>query len=71
MKEDSYIGYVCKIDYDWHFEGDIYGVRIYPCIETLKEYRKCTDGCGIVKVRISLEEVIDKGRPYGKEKETD
>ena len=57
MKEDRF-GYMCKIDWDWELGEAMGGTTIYPSLKDLKANHDFN--CGIVKVRISLEEVIDE-----------
>jgi len=58
-KEPRY-GYMCKVDFDWELGCAMGGNDIYPSIKDLKENRKCVSECGIVKVKITLEEVIQE-----------
>lgn len=63
----SRIAYACKIDFDWELGEALGGSVLYPSIEDLKEHHSCVEDCGIVKVKVSLEEVISDGKPWGKE----
>ena len=58
MKSDRF-GYICKIDWDWELGEALGGSKIYPNIDDLKENHLCWKDCGIVKVKVSFEEVID------------
>ena len=60
MKEDSYYAYVCKTDWDYHFPDDWHGVNIYFSEESIRKHSPCVESCGIVKVKVSFEEVIDE-----------
>lgn len=55
---DKY-GYMCKIDWDYEVGSALGGNIVYPSIKDLKKNHS-TVGCGIVKVKVTLEEVIDE-----------
>ena len=55
------IGYMCKTDFDEELENNIKGNTIYPSIEALKKNKSCASECGIVKVVVTVEEVIEEG----------
>jgi len=57
----EYTAYCCKTDWDYHFPDDWDGVSIYFSEKSIKHHRKCVGECGIVKVKVSFEEIIDKG----------
>lgn len=59
MKEDKF-GYMCKTDWDWELGEAMGGCDVYPSVEDLKENRKCAKQCGIVKVKVSFEEIISE-----------
>lgn len=60
MKEEDRYGYMCKIDFDWEVGHATGGNTIYPSVKDLKKNHDF--GCGIVKVKILLEEVVEKGK---------
>lgn len=60
----EYIAYVCKTDWEWHFPDDFDGVNLYFSEESIKKHRKCVEECGIVKVKVSLEEVVQERKPW-------
>jgi len=62
MKE--YTAYVCKTDWNYHFPDDADGVTVYFSEESLKKNRKCVEECGIVKIKVSFEEVVEKGKGF-------
>ena len=62
QEEKEYTAYVCKTDWDYHFPDDWHGVDIYFSEKSIREHRKCVKECGIVKVKVSFEEVIEKGK---------
>lgn len=56
------VGYMCKTDWDEHVPDDYGGWRVYPSMESLKSHAKCTTmGCGVVKVSMKLEQIIERG----------
>jgi hypothetical protein len=61
VKKESKIGYMCAVDYAFELdECNLHGAEVYSSLEALKEKRKCTNTCGIVKVSVVLEEVVQK-----------
>lgn len=50
-------GYMCGVSFEQHLEETI--EVIYPNIESLKESETCWKKCGIVKVKIQLEEWVE------------
>ena len=66
MKEKPRYGFMCQIDFH-HELGEAYPyTEIYPSIKTLKEQRDCVKECGIYKVKIVIEKVIQKGTNWTK-----
>lgn len=63
MNETRY-GYMCKVDFDWELGEALGGTTIYPSIDDLKSKRPCVFTCGIVKVKVELEEVVDAGERW-------
>ena len=59
-EDGSVIGYMCKVDYECELGAAAGGKVVYPTVEDLKERRSCVDECGIVKVAVSLEEVVQE-----------
>lgn len=58
MNDTTRIGWMCATDY-YHELGEGTGsTPIYPSLFSLKENRKCVEQCGIVKVKIVLDETI-------------
>jgi len=53
-------GYMCKTDYEYEVGHARGGNLVYASEEELKKEKLCVFTCGIVKVRIELEEVILK-----------
>ena len=57
MTKDKF-GYMCKIDWDFEFGEALGGNKIYPSLADLKQNHDCWERCGVVKVKISLEETL-------------
>ncbi len=55
------IGYMCKTDFEEELGNNIKGNMIYPSIEVLKKKKSCASECGIVKVIITVKEIIEEG----------
>jgi len=53
-------GYMCAVDYHHELGEALGGNVVFPNVSDLKRKYKCTDECGIVRVRISLDKVILK-----------
>lgn len=51
-------GFMCQIDFDHELGESYYPSKIYPDLESLKDHHKCWKGCGIVKVTVTMTEVI-------------
>jgi len=51
-------GYMCKVDFECELGFAEGGNTVYPSVENLKERRKCTPQCGIVKVAVRCLEVV-------------
>lgn len=66
MKIPKY-GYICKIDWDYELGEALGGCTIYPSVKDLKANHDFN--CGIVKVRIELEEVIEERNLFSKTEE--
>ncbi len=60
MKKTKY-AYMCKVDYDYHIGEDYNPVKMYCNLDSIKHHRKCVSQCGIVKIKIELEEIVQKG----------
>lgn len=57
--------YVCKTDYDYHIPDDVQGITVYFSEESIREERDCVENCGIVKMKLTFDSIIDKGKMYG------
>lgn len=68
MNEPKY-GYMCQTDFNWELGEACGGTEVYCSVEDLKQERKCAQSCGIVKVKVELVEIVDKGTRW--ENETD
>lgn len=60
--KDVKIGYMCKVDFEHELEHAAPGSTVYPSINALIEDKHCSDECGIVKVQVSLIEVVQAGK---------
>lgn len=58
---DEKIGFMCRTSWDEHVSHDPKGTKIYPSISALKADRKCSDECGVVRVKIVVDEVVSVG----------
>jgi hypothetical protein len=58
-EEDEYL-YMCKTDYDYELGNAAGGVPVYSSLADLKEQRSCVRECGIVKVKVTLVEVVEE-----------
>lgn len=47
-----------KVDFDYEVGNDVQGTKIYPSVKSLVENRRCVGECGIVKIKVELEEVL-------------
>lgn len=64
------IGYMCQTDWDWELGEAMGGTRVYASVKDLKRDRKCVEQCGIVEVRVTLEKIVDPGKPFGASDDT-
>lgn len=69
MSKKSKVGYMCQTDFDWELGEARGGTEVYCSVTDLKRKRKCVEQCGIVKVKVSLVEVVDPGTGWGKKEE--
>lgn len=53
--------YICKTDYEYHIPDDIQGITVYFSEKSIREERKCVKSCGIVKMKLTFESVVQKG----------
>lgn len=53
-------GYMCQTDYE-HELGEGPTCQIYSSVEHLKEASNCVAQCGIVRVLVTLAEVVEPG----------
>lgn len=54
-------GYMCRVDFEVEAFQPMDGNAVYADIEDLKEHRKCTEGCGIVEVEVTLVRIVEPG----------
>lgn len=60
----SVLGFMCRTDFDHELGEAADGVRVYPSAATLREHRPCVTECGMVRVRVVLDAVIDEGKDW-------
>jgi len=59
ITEEDYVeGYMCKTDFDYELDNACGGNVIYPSLNNLQQHKKCWSSCGVVKVKVYLEEVV-------------
>ena len=54
--------YVCKTDYNYHIPDDIQGITVYFSEKDIREERGCVSSCGIVKMKLTFDSVVQKGK---------
>lgn len=69
MSKQVRYGYMDKTDFEHEVGEALGGNKIYPCIADLIKHEKCASSCGIVRVKIELEEVLLGSDYRGKNKE--
>lgn len=52
------VGYMCQVDYECELGMADGGITIFPSPQECREYRKCTDSCGMVEVEVTVRRVI-------------
>lgn len=57
MKDDSVTVYLCGVD--WQHELGQIATTVFGSTEALKKSAKCWKGCGIVKLKVTLEEWVE------------
>ena len=60
MEQRVSVGYMDKVDFDYHLGNDLHGATIYPSVGALRECKPCVKSCGIVSVEVRLKEVIQE-----------
>lgn len=61
-REGFVYAYMCLVDWECEAPFNAEGNRICYSIESLKRVRPCVEDCGIVKVKVSFVEVVQKGK---------
>ncbi len=56
MKKEKF-GYMCLVDFQYEL-GEADMNTIYSSIESLRKNRNCVSQCGIAKVKVQLEEIV-------------
>lgn len=59
--EKSVIGFMCKVDFDHELGAAADGVPVYPSLGSLKHQRPCVAECGVVRVRVVLDAIVEDG----------
>jgi len=54
------IGYMDKVDFECHMEHDCMPVSVYAEVDELRADRPCVESCGIIKVEVTMVEVIQE-----------
>lgn len=54
--------YMCRTSFEEDLLLSSDGTKLYPSIKSLKTYSPCWLECGIVKISINLEEVVEQGK---------
>lgn len=62
-------GYMDKTDFEHEVGAALGGNRIFPSIADLVANKKCVTSCGIVRVKVELDEVLLGSDYANKEKE--
>lgn len=55
------VGYMCRTDFECELGCAADGNKVYPSVESLKEYTNCWPGCGIVEVQVRGVRVVEDG----------
>lgn len=58
MSKSKVIGYMDKVDFDHELGDNPNGNEVFPTIDAVLRNRKCSRICGIVKVEVTLLEVV-------------
>lgn len=58
------IGFMCRTDFDHELGAAVDGVGVYPSMEALRAHRPCVAQCGIVRVRVTLDAVVEAGQGW-------
>lgn len=62
-KKESKTGYMCGVDFQHDFcDDNAYYSELYGSISALKHNKRCFKECGIVKVTVTLEKYVLKGK---------
>ena len=61
-KSPSYIGYMCRTEYESDLQ--LYGASVWASIELVKEKHNCADSCGIVEVEVTLVRHVQIGTDH-------
>jgi hypothetical protein len=69
-KRSKYV-YLCGVDWQHELGEEMLkpDVVVYPSVESLKKHRTCWKSCGIVKLKVTLEEWVEDQDLFRKEKD--
>jgi hypothetical protein len=57
--------YCCKIDFVHEIGEALGGNKLFPSVKDLLENHKCAKHCGIVRVKVTIDEVVTEGIRMG------
>ncbi len=60
---DPIEGFMCITDFESELGAAADGVKVYPSVAALKQYKPCAEECGIMKVTVTGVEVVQPGIP--------
>ena len=49
--------YLCGVDWQHELGEAADGTTFYPNLESLKHYRKCWEECGVIKVKVTFDDI--------------
>ena len=60
-KNPSKFVYLCGVDWEHELGEEMFkpDVVVYPSVKSLKKHRPCWESCGIVKLKVTLEEWVE------------
>ena len=58
LTDESIESFMCKTDYDYELGFASGGNRVFPSLQDLQNNKPCWKSCGVVKVQITLVEIV-------------
>lgn len=58
-------GYIDRVDFEHELSEVSGGVKIFSSVDDIKRHISHIEECGIVKVKVELEEIVTPGAIYG------